>query len=98
MMQVGFKITPQGRILLIKAIAGCVIGLMATPLFSMLGPRLFLLATLAIYTIISYATINVAKKANPPINVYTYTFFKGFLTYYVAMFLSWTTVYIVRNY
>ena len=98
MVSVRFKITPQGQILLIKAVIGCAIGLIATPLFSMLGSRLFLLTTLALYTIISYSTINIAKKANPPINVYTYTFFKGFLTYYIAMFLSWTTIYIIENY
>ena len=98
MLKVKLKITPQGQILLIKAVIGCFIGLIATFLLNMLGPRYFILTTLALYTIISYSTVSIAKKANPPVNVYTYTFFKGFLTYYIAMFLSWTTIFIIKNY
>jgi len=91
------EITPQGRILLLKALLGALLGATAHPLLSILhmSPRYFFLLTIAAYTLLSYATVGLAKRANPPVDVYLYAFFKGFLTYYVALLLVWFTVYAV---
>ena len=84
--------TPQGKILLIKFIAGIAVGVLAFFIYGRVrGLQLFFI-TITLYTLISIALIDLAAKAKPGFNLGFYAFFKGIMTYYVALYLTWLTL------
>ena len=92
MLKVMLPSTPQGKILAVKFAGGVLAGVLAYFTAEYLtGPQLFML-TLALYTVISLGLMDLARKASPKISLSFYAFFKGFLTYYIALYLTWLTI------
>ncbi len=88
-------ITPQGKILLIKGLSGIFTGILVTFLYNrfLTGPQTFTL-TVLIYTVISFLVSGIARQVNPPISIGLYSFFKGIMTFYISLFLTWLSIYI----
>jgi hypothetical protein len=91
-------VTPQGKLLLAKGLAGVLTGLLASYLYPsrLNGFQTFYLVVV-IYVLVSMALTGLARKANPPVSVGLYAMFKGITTFFFSMYLTMLSVYIYAS-